>query len=205
LNWIAEGGSQAGVPPPLVTRQKHRERVAWVLAALAIGAAVLLATMQFRASAKPEHVVRSLIAPEEGTFPILTGDFAGPAALSPDGNFLAFVAAREQGVVSLWVRPLNALHARALPGTENATFPFWSADSHSLGFFTGGKLKTVAIEGGTPSDVCDAPSGRGGTWSAEGTIVFAPGFQTALMQVPASGGAPKPVTVIDRSKHDSHR
>jgi eukaryotic-like serine/threonine-protein kinase len=56
-----------------------------------------------------------------------------------------------------------------------------------------------------PSDVCDAPSGRGGTWNADGTIVFAPAFQSALMQVPASGGTPKSVTVIDRSKHDSHR
>jgi eukaryotic-like serine/threonine-protein kinase len=138
LNWMVEGGSQSGVPTPLVTRQKHRERVAWILAALALGAAALLATMRLPTSPKPEHVVRSLIAPEEGTFPILTGDFAGPAVLSPDGNFLAFVAAQEQGGVSLWVRPLNALHARALPETEGATFPFWSADSHSLGFFTGG-------------------------------------------------------------------
>jgi len=205
LNWIAEGGSQSGLSTPLVTGQKHRERVAWILAALALGAAALLATMQFQTKAKPEHLVRSLIATEEGTFPILTGDFAGPAVLSPDGNFLTFVPAREQGGVFVWVRPRNAQHSRPLPGTEGATFPFWSADSHSLGFFTGGKLKTIAIEGGMPSDVCDAPFGRGGTWNADGTIVFAPDFQSALMQVPASGGTPKSVTVIDRSKHDSHR
>jgi Tol biopolymer transport system component len=149
--------------------------------------------------------VRSLIAPEEGTFPVLTGDFAGPPVLSPDGNVLAFVAAREQGAVFLWVRPLNALHARALPGTEGATFPFWSADSRSLGFFTGGKLKTASVEGGPPSEVCDAPQGRGGTWNAAGTIVFSPDFQNALVQVPASGGTPKPVTVLETSKHDSHR
>ncbi len=105
----------------------------------------------------------------------------------------------------LWVRPLNTLHARALTGTESATFPFWSPDGRSLGFFAGGKLKTVAVEGGTPSEVCDAPNGRGATWNAEGTIVFTPDFQNALMQVPASGGTPKPVTVMDTSKHDSHR
>jgi WD40-like Beta Propeller Repeat len=86
-------------------------------------------------------------------FPILTGDFAGPPVLSPDGNNLAFVAAREQGAVLLWVRRLNALHARALAGTEGATFPFWSPDGRSLGFFAGGKLKTTAAEGGTPSEL----------------------------------------------------
>ena len=63
----------------------------------------------------------------------------------------------------------------------------------------------MPVEGGTPSDVCDSPVGRGGTWSAEGIIVFAPGYQSGLLQVPASGGVPKPVTVLDTSKHDSHR
>ncbi len=205
LTWITEGGSQAGVPAPLVSKRKVRERVAWALAALALTVAAILAAIHFREGTEPARVVRSLIAPEEGTFPILTGDFGGPPVLSPDGNLLAFAAAREQGAVLLWVRPMNALHARALTGTEGATFPFWSADSRSLGFFAGGKLKTVPAEGGTPSEVCDAPIGRGGTWNTEGTIVFSPDFQSALLQVPASGGTPKPATVLDTSKHDSHR
>jgi len=205
LTWITEGGSQAGVPAPVVSKRRLRERGAWALAAFALSAAAILAMVHFRESTKPAHVVRSLIAPEEGTFPILTGDFGGPPVLSPDGNTLAFVAAREQGAVLLWVRPLNTLHSRALLGTEGATFPFWSADSRSLGFFAGGKLKTVVAEGGTPSDVCAAPAGRGGTWNAEGTIVFSPDFQNTLMQVPASGGTPKQLTVMDTSKHDSHR
>jgi eukaryotic-like serine/threonine-protein kinase len=205
MTWIAEGGSQAGVLAPVVIKQKHHERLAWALAAVALCAAAIVAAIHFRGSTEPARVVRSLIAPEENTFPILTGDFAGPPVLAPDGTAMAFAAAREQGAVLLWVRPLNALHARALAGTEGATFPFWSADSRSLGFFTGGKLKTVPVEGGTPSDVCDASAGRGGTWSANGIIVFAPDFQSALMQVPASGGTPKPVTVMDASKYDSHR
>jgi eukaryotic-like serine/threonine-protein kinase len=205
LKWLAEGGSQAGVAPPAVSKEQPRERVAWAVAAVAVVAAVVIAAIHFSGSTKPARLVRSLISVEEGTFPVLTGDFAGPPVLSPDGTAIAFVAAREQGAVFLWVRPLNALHARALSGTEGATFPFWSADSRSLGFFTGGKLKTVPVEGGTPSELCDAPAGRGGTWNANGIIVFAPDFQSALMQVPASGGTPKPVTVMDTSKYDSHR
>src|SRR5207244_8038570 len=73
------------------------------------------------------------------------------------------------------------------------------------GFFAGGKLRTVSSEGGLPSEICDAPTGRGGTWNADGTILFSPDFQNPLAQVPASGGTPKPATVIDSSKHESHR
>jgi eukaryotic-like serine/threonine-protein kinase len=205
LKWMAESGSQAGVPVPVVNKPKERERLAWALAGIAILAAVVLAAIQFRGGVKPAPVVRSLIPMEEGAFPIVTGDFAGPPVVSPDGRVVAFVAAREQGAELLWVRPLNALHARALTGTEGATFPFWSPDSRALGFFAGGKLKTVPLEGGTPSDVCAAPIGRGGSWGAQGTIVFSPDFQSALEQVPAAGGNPTPATVMDKSKHDSHR
>jgi Tol biopolymer transport system component len=205
LKWMAEGGSQAGATLPQVSTRKYSDRLTWAITAGALLAVVVLTAIHFTGSPKPTRVVRSLIAVEEGTFPVLTGDFAGPPVLSPDGNAVAFVAARELGAVLLWVRALNSLHARALPGTEGATFPFWSPDSRTVGFFAGGKLKTVAVDGGTPSEICSTPSGRGGSWSASGIIVFAPDFQSALEQVPASGGTPKPVTVLDASKHDSHR
>jgi len=205
LKWMAEGGSQAGAPAPVLGKSRYRERAAWAVAAVALVACAILAAIYFTGRTKTTPVVRSLISVEEGTFPIMTGDFAGPPVVSPDGNAVAFVAAREQGAVLLWVRPLNSLHARALTGTEGATFPFWSPDSRNLGFFSGGKLKTVSIEGGTPSEVCAAAIGRGGTWGTQGTIVFSPDFQSPLEQVPATGGTPTPATVMDKSKHDSHR
>jgi eukaryotic-like serine/threonine-protein kinase len=205
LKWISESGSQAGAAVPNANARFRGNRLAWGVAAAALVAALVIAVVHLGEGSKPVRVVRSLIAVEEGTFPIFTGDFAGPPALSQNGKLVVFVAARGQGAPSLWVRPLNDLHARALSGTEGASFPFWSADDRSLGFFAAGRLKTVPIEGGTPSELCEAPSGRGGTWSSQGTIVFAPGFQTALMQVPAAGGTPKPATVMDSSKHDSHR
>ncbi len=205
LKWLAEGGSQSGVALPPMIRQTRSDWMPWMVAAVALVAAVLLAVLHFTANTPTARVVRSLIPVEEGTYPVMTGDFAGPPVVSPDGSAIAYVAAREQGAVFLWVRPLNSLHAHALPGTEGATFPFWSPDSRSLGFFAGGKLKTVSLEGGTPVEICAAPIGRGGSWSANGTIVFSPDFQSALEQVPASGGTPKPVTVMDKAKHDSHR
>ena len=207
LNWILDVGSHAGVPVSAVAVSKGsiRERMAWALAALALCAAGVLGTIHLRDTGKPVRVVRSSIPPEEGTSILVTGDNSGPAVLSPNGRALAFVASREDGPASLWVREVTGLHARELAGTEGATFPFWSPDGRSLGFFAGGKLKTISIEGGTPAVLCDAPAGRGGTWGASGTIVFSPQFQSTLSQVPASGGTPKPVTLMDASKHDSHR
>ena len=206
LNWILDSGSETGMNvPPATSQRTRRERVVWAIATLALCAAAVMATVYVRPTTQPTGVIRSAIPLEDGASPVWTGDFAGPAVLAPDGSALAFVAPREQGAPLLWVRLLNASHAHALPGTDGAIFPFWSADSRSLGFFAGGKLKTVSIEGGTPSEVCDAAGGRGGTWNAQGTIVFAPAYQTALVQVPASGGIPKAVTVLNISKHDSHR
>ena len=64
---------------------------------------------------------------------------------------------------------------RPIPGTEGGTFPFWSPDSRFIGFFADGKLKKVPIAGGPPIVLCDAPGGRGGSWSRDNVILFAPG------------------------------
>ena len=75
----------------------------------------------------------------------------------------------------IWLRPVGALAARPIPGTEGGAFPFWSPDSRFIGFFAGGKLKKVPIAGGPPIVLCDAPAGRGGSWSRDNVILFAPG------------------------------
>ena len=92
--------------------------------------------------------------------------------LSPDGRYLAITAA-EGSRRRLWVRPLDALDAQVLSGTDDATYPFWSPDSAFIAFFAQGKLKKIAVAGGPPQILCDAPKGRGGTWSTEGVILFA--------------------------------
>ena len=135
----------------------------------------------------------------------LTGDFAGPPVLSPDGGSIAFTATGADGKTALWVRPMNALEAHTLSGTENAIFPFWSPDGRSLGFFADGKLKTIDLNGGSPLVVCDAPFGRGGAWGPGGVILFTPSTQSPLMRVSASGGTPVPVTKLDPAQHTSHR
>ncbi|HZI66856.1 MAG TPA: serine/threonine-protein kinase, partial [Thermoanaerobaculia bacterium] len=110
LEWIAEGGSQAGLPTPVVARRKSRERLGWIAAAvLALAAAGLGVAYLRRGSPSPPRVVRSTILPPEKTVFRFVGVGAGPVAVSPNGLALAFVAtdAAERSV--LWVRPLDSL------------------------------------------------------------------------------------------------
>ncbi|MEP6919202.1 MAG: hypothetical protein ABJC89_26405, partial [Acidobacteriota bacterium] len=127
--------------------------------------------------------------------------------VSPDGRRIAFTAVSGEESPRLFVRSLDALEATAIVGTEGAKQPFWSPDGHSLGFFASGKLMKVAVAGGVPIVLCDAPDGRGGTWSPSGTIVFSPTlFFDGLAKVSANGGAVEPVTLLDVNRgENSHR
>ena len=133
--------------------------------------------------------LRSFILPPEKTTFVTTGLQSGPVAVSPDGQRLAFTAADSSGKHLLWVRPLDSLSAQPLAGTEGASFPFWSPDSRYLGFFAGEKLKKVDGAGGPVFTLCDAPNGRGGSWSRGGIIVFTPATYAPLLRVSDAGGA----------------
>ena len=128
----------------------------------------------------------------------------GAIALSPDGRQLAFIG-RNAGRSQLWLRALDATAARPLGGTDGADYPFWAPDSKSLGFFADGKLKRIDVAGGPSRTLADAQAPRGGTWSRNGVIVFAPNV-SSLLRVSAEGGPSTPVTALDVSKGElSHR
>ena len=205
LKWIAEDRSSpsTSVSPP--ASRHPRERFIWAAALLFALVAGALAGIFINRPGQPARAIRTVIAPPEGTSFRLTGDLAGPPVLSPDGAFVAFSAAGSDGKVVLWVRPMDKLEARALSGTEGVTFPFWSPDSRSLGFFADGKLKTIDLNGGSPLVICDAPQARGGSWGPGGVILLTPDTQAGLVRVSANGGTPVPVTKLDRTRHTSHR
>jgi Tol biopolymer transport system component len=107
--------------------------------------------------------------------------------------------------MQVWVRPLDAFAARALPGTEDAVFIFWSPDGQNLGFFAQGKLKRIAVSGGPAQTLCDAESSRGGSWGHQDVIIFAK-LASEIYRIPASGGLPQRVTTLDASRHEAtHR
>ncbi len=207
LEWVAEGGSQAGVAAPVAARRKSRERAAWTIAGvLALVVAGLAAAYLRRGPAPVPRVVRSAILPPEKNVFRFVGEGAGLVAVSPDGLTLTFVATDASEKSAIWVRPLDSQIARPLLGTDGAKYPFWSPDSRSLGFFAGGKLKKIEVTGGPPSTVCDAADARGGSWSRDGVIVFEPHFRLPLSRVAATGGKVSPVTTLDSArKETTHR
>ena len=122
--------------------------------------------------------------------------------LSPDGHYLAFVAEHESDNPRIWVRGLDSTDSHALPGTEGAFRPFWSPDSRLIGFFANGKLRKVDLSGDLPQTIANvAPTPAGGSWSTNGTILFADRL-SALYSVSASGGAVRPATHLEPSAQE---
>jgi len=185
LRWIShapDGVAATGLP----IRRGKIERVAWVVAVLALVALAVPAALYFQRPV-PEPIVTRL----DIVTPPTTDAFS--VALSPDGRQLAFIANSEKGS-QLWLRPLDEATAKPLAGTEGATSPFWSPDDRAIGFFADGKLKRLDLRGGAPQVLAEAPIGRGGTWNRDGVIVFSPNATGGLMRVPATGGVPAMVT-----------
>jgi len=202
LQWIADAGSQAGVPAPLAARRKARALTSWAGTGLAALAALLFATLWLLSTPAPRRVVQSsLLAPEGTSFDAQQG-----SAISPDGTRIVFVANEENGTSALWIRSLDALVARSLTGTDGAYYPFWSPDGRSIGFFAQGKLRRVDAAGGPVQTLADATSGRGGAWGPDGTIIYAPEFNGGLYRIPAVGGDAGQVTRLESDRGEgSHR
>jgi serine/threonine protein kinase len=200
FNLEVLSGSSGPAPAGIVleTKPSKRKPIPWMVAALFAAIAVLavFAALHYRSQSETgTRIVRSTILPPENT--AFDNLFAG-FSLSPDGRYLAFHADPAKGKPQLWVRALDSVTARSLAQISGSfLFPFWSPDSKWIGYFDDGKLKKVAISGGQPQTICDAPAGRGGTWNSEGIILFAPAAtNTPLMQVSAGGGTPTPATVL---------
>ncbi len=181
-------------PPPVTAPSRPRlGTAAWAVAGAAVLGAALLAFTHFRETPPAAPVVRATILPPANT----TLDFpqgVGLPALSPDGQRIVFGARTADGKRPLWVRALDGLTAQPLAGTEGAAFPFWSPDSRFIAFFADGKLKKIDASGGPALTLADARLGRGGSWSRDGVIVFAPGVGGPLLRVPSAGGTTSPIT-----------
>jgi Tol biopolymer transport system component len=127
----------------------------------------------------------------------------GALALSPDGRQLAFVAIGPDGIHRIYLRAMDSLEMRPLPGTESvASLLFWKPDSRFIAFDSGGKLQKVDISGGPVETICSLNlMGVGGTWNATGDILFGQ-YGGPIMRVSGAGGVAAPVTVLDKSGGD---
>jgi len=192
----ALSGESATVRTTRGTRQKPRSAdppirrsalAGWILAVVAGAVAVWSLTRTPATRSRP--VLRYTLVPPGDQRVI---DIGGtPVVVSPDGSTLAYVAAAIGRPRQLSVWRLDELAPTPIPGTENGTFPFFSADGRSVGFVAGGELRRVDLVGGAVTTVgapaTAASTWRGGTWTMQGEIVYATST-SGLAVMPARGG-----------------
>jgi serine/threonine protein kinase len=196
LQWLREApGATAALSPP-----SRRQLLGWLFAAVFFFIAAGLVVLRTSSAPEPGTFRRTSLLPPEGvSFAPFT------FAISPDGSRLAFVGIGADGRDTLWVRALDSRVAQQITDSDHASFPFWAPDSRRVGFFDRGKLKIADTFTGAVQPLCDAVSGRGGTWNREGTIVFSPAVAGPLARVSEKGGTPQPVTRVDPGSPQAHR
>jgi len=203
LRWMAR---TPAVPAADATRGRSWVPVAVAGVALVIAAA-LSSSRWLRAVPEVPAMMFSIHPPATGGFTPTTSSVQTPQfALSPDGRRIVFVAALHREPSQLWIRELGALDPQPIAGTQGAEYPFWSPDSASVAFFAGGALKRTDLTGGPARVLASAIHGRGGAWSSQGVILYAPTTQDRLYAVAASGGEPSPITSLEAAPGEaSHR
>ncbi len=205
---LAEAISGANEPTSaaVIPSARGARRILVPLSMLALGVAgALFAVRALSPRETAESAVFASIDPAPGTTIAASGDVAGPAVISPDGRLIAFTGTDKDRLKTLWLRALDRAQPESLRGTENALFPFWSADGRSIGFFADGKLRRIDLGTRATRTICDAPAGRGGAWLESDEILFAPTFQSGVFLVPAGGGEPRPVIAVDKTRFSSNR
>jgi serine/threonine-protein kinase len=204
----AGGEAPAGEAPAGRLRRRVWTALPWALAAVAslLALAAFVGRRPAKEPSPAEHVVRRYVLDLPPGTSLPRQDYASPVTLSPDGASVVFLG-EGGGTNRLYHRRLERLDWSALPETEGAWQPFFSADGREVGFFRESRLMRVALVGTTPRTVADVGRNpRGATWTPEGTIVFGPSQTSGLVQVDARGGTPQPLTRLDRSTDErSHR
>jgi Tol biopolymer transport system component len=208
LEAISEGGEPTAAAPGSAAPRTRASlsTVLGIAAVLSVGLGVP-AFLYVRGPAEPDELRFRVPMPLAQTGnSVQAGAFGANAqlnspdfAVSPDGR-LVVVAARTLGAnpFFLSVRPVGAVTQQQLSGTEGATQPFWSPDGRWIGFVAGGRLKKVEASGGPPQELCDASDFSGGSWNADGTILY--GSSRGLQRVSDQGGTPAPVTTLTESE-----
>jgi serine/threonine protein kinase/Tol biopolymer transport system component len=191
LEWIAEAAAQ-----PAEARQRKSRM--WLAAALGV---LLLAasSVALWRGREPKNggqlVVTKIDAPSDTQFRFGLLGISAPLGLPPDGHALAFVATDRSGKSMIWVRGLDSLEARIVPGTESASDLFWSSDYRTITFFADQKLKTVLASGGPVTTVAEAPIGFGASWNREQVLLFTPDPSKGIYVVRPTSATPTPLVV----------
>jgi eukaryotic-like serine/threonine-protein kinase len=195
----ALSGTETGGVARVAASPKRFPLLLWLSMALAL---VAVAAVTWFIARRPEPTSRmqfALAVPDEMS--------VSHMALSHDGTMLVFVSPEENSALPmLYVQRIGSSSVTLLPGTQGASYPFWSPDGAYVAFFANGKLLKMAISGGTPQVLASALAGRGGSWGSKGVIIFAPNAESPLWRINGDGTGMAPATkVIGNGDDQSHR
>ena len=194
---IVDGGSAA------TAARARSSKLPWIIAAAGVVLAAAAIALRPAPRVSDEKTMRLSIPLPAG---LEVSTETPDVTISPDGKTILFAAMDSSGTTRLYARPLATQTARGIPGTEDATIPFWSPDSRQIAFFANSTLKRMALTDDRAQVIADAPNARGGAWSPGNVIVYQPNASGPLLQIPASGGTPTPATTLDEKNGETaHR
>jgi eukaryotic-like serine/threonine-protein kinase len=199
-------GSQTAIAP--LPAEPSKKKWLWLaVAGIAVVAGGVAYWAPWRSPENPSPV-RFEVHPTGKVSFLNTG-----AAVSPDGKWLSFAARGDDGALRYYLRSVDSIEIRALPGTETQNGfpppPFWSPDSRFIAFpvnanpFAPGQLKKVDISGGPPQTICNTRVvANSGTWNRDGVILFGSSVNSGVRRVAAAGGMSIEVTVLDPARKE---
>ena len=201
FDWIRESSGISQLAQPAVERSSSRPKTLSVILASVVCTLLAAGALAYLFRPQPPPAERL-------EFAIPLQDEASHLALSADGRMLALVSPNEtSGANMLSVQRIGSSGVSVLPGTEGASYPFWSPDDAYVAFFADGKLKKIAVSGGLPQVLASATAGRGGSWGRRGVIIFSPQSSGWLWTVNPDGNnlAPQTKGIFEITKEASHR
>ena len=190
----------------VVTQSPKRNALPWIALTGVLVVALTVALAALWQATRPVGQPLIQFDVKLGPDIALSRELGANAILSPDGTRLVFVSQGPNKKTMLYTRLLSQPQAIALPGTEDASTPFFSPDGEWVVFFADNKLQKISSQGGEAVTLCDAAGSYGGSWGEDGNIIAALSNRGGLSRVSAAGGAPEPVTELDEEKEEnSHR
>lgn len=189
-----------GAHAPTVSASPHSRRRLFTVATIGglLAASVAIALFAWRRSNEtPAAASRFVVTP------LADAAIGRAPSITPDGASLVYAGSAETGR-RLFVRNVNQLAARALPGTEGALNTFVSPDGKWIGFIsTDDKLQKVPLAGGAPTVLGGVFRYSDAAWLDNSRIIVAGYGQQGLSWTSGTSDGLHRLTQLDTLHRDS--